>query len=187
MRPGDELNGLLREQAKIRKQFAGLLDSTGIGRGAGSLKPDLYWELLNADDAAVATLGASYSRNSGGNVQAADTFYYASGGPFAWRCLLALEAKALAYTPHLVDLSKHENRTPEFLALNARGTLPVLREGLTAVRESQAIMFYLECAHPAPPLPPPPHAITSTPCSTRSRMTSSSTISIGSGEGTTRR
>jgi hypothetical protein len=80
IRPGDELNGLLREQGKIRKQFADLLDSTGIGRGAGSLKPDLYWELLNADDVAVATLGASYSRNSGGNVQVADTFYYASGG-----------------------------------------------------------------------------------------------------------
>jgi hypothetical protein len=80
VRPGDELNGLLREQGKIRKQFAGLLDSTGIGRGAGSLKPDLYWELLNADDVAVATLGAFYSRNAGGKVQAADTFYYASGG-----------------------------------------------------------------------------------------------------------
>jgi len=80
VRPGDELNGLLREQGKIRKQFAGLLDSTGIGRGAGSLKPDLYWELLNADDLAAATLGAFYSRNTGGNVQAADTFYYASGG-----------------------------------------------------------------------------------------------------------
>src|SRR5438477_3143098 len=80
VRAGEELNSLLREQGKIRKQFAGLLDSTGIGRGAGSLKPDLYWELLNADDLAVATLGASYSRNSGGNVQAADSFYYASGG-----------------------------------------------------------------------------------------------------------
>jgi hypothetical protein len=80
IRAGDELNGLLREQAKIRKQFAGLLDSTGIGRGAGSLKPDLYWELLNADDVGVATLGAFYSRTSAGNAQAADTFYYASGG-----------------------------------------------------------------------------------------------------------
>jgi hypothetical protein len=80
VRAGDELNGLLREQAKIRKQFAGLLESTGIGRSGGSLKPDLYWELLNADDVAVATLGAFYSRNTGGNSQAADTFYYASGG-----------------------------------------------------------------------------------------------------------
>ena len=80
VRAGDELNGLLREQGKIRKQFAPLLDSSSIGRGAGSLKPDLYWELLNADDVAVATLGAFYSRNTGGNMQAADTFYYASGG-----------------------------------------------------------------------------------------------------------
>ena len=79
-------------------------------------------------------------------------FYYTSGGPFAWRCLLALEAKALVYTPRLVDLSKQENRTPEFLALNARGTLPVLKEGPIVVRESQAIMFYLDRAHPAIPL-----------------------------------
>jgi glutathione S-transferase len=79
-------------------------------------------------------------------------FYYVSGGPFAWRCLLALETKALAYTPHLVDLSKQENRTPEFLALNPRGTLPVLKEGPVVVRESQAIMFYLDCAHTAIPL-----------------------------------
>jgi hypothetical protein len=80
VRVGDELNGLLREQPKIRKQFAGVLEGSGIGRGAGSIKPDLYWELLNADDVAVATLGAFYSRNAGGNVQAVDTFYYASGG-----------------------------------------------------------------------------------------------------------
>ena len=79
-------------------------------------------------------------------------FYYTSGGPFAWRCLLALEAKALAYTPHLVDMTKQENRTPEFLVLNSRGTLPVLTEGPIVVRESQAIMFYLDRAHPARPL-----------------------------------
>jgi hypothetical protein len=80
VRAGEELNGLLREQSKIRKQFAGVIDNTGIGRGAGSLKPDLYWELLNADNVAVATLGAFYSRNASGAVQAADTFYYSSGG-----------------------------------------------------------------------------------------------------------
>ena len=80
VRASEELTGLLREQSKIRKQFAGLLDGTGIGRGAGSLKPDLYWELLNADNVAVATLGAFYSRNASGAAQAADTFYYSSGG-----------------------------------------------------------------------------------------------------------
>jgi hypothetical protein len=82
VRAGDELNGLLREQSKIRKQFSGLLEGTGIGRGAGG-KPDLYWELTNTDNVAVATLGAFYGRSSGGTTQAADTFYYASGGYYA--------------------------------------------------------------------------------------------------------
>ena len=42
VRAGDEVNGLLREQGKIRNQFSGLLGATGIGSGAGSLKPELY-------------------------------------------------------------------------------------------------------------------------------------------------
>jgi hypothetical protein len=77
----DEVNGLLREQGKIRNQFSSLLGATGIGRGAGSLKPELYWELLDVDDQGVVTLGASYSRGAtGGTYQAADVLYYASGG-----------------------------------------------------------------------------------------------------------
>ena len=62
IRASDEVNGLLREQGKIRQQFSGLLGATGIGRGAGSLPAELYWELLDVDDQGVVTLGASYSR-----------------------------------------------------------------------------------------------------------------------------
>lgn len=81
IRASDEVNGLLREQGKIRNQFSALLGATGIGRGAGSLKPELYWELLEVDDQGVVTLGASYSRSgAGGTYQAADVLYYASGG-----------------------------------------------------------------------------------------------------------
>jgi len=81
VRGSDEVNGLLREQGKIRSQFSGLLGATGIGRGAGSLKPELYWELLDVDDQGVVTLGASYNRGgAGGAYQAADVLYYASGG-----------------------------------------------------------------------------------------------------------
>jgi hypothetical protein len=81
VRASEEVNGLLREQGKIRNQFSGLLGATGIGRGAGSLKPELYWELLDVDDQGVVTLGASYSRGAaGGTYQAADVLYYASGG-----------------------------------------------------------------------------------------------------------
>jgi hypothetical protein len=81
IRASDEANGLLREQEKIRRQFSGFLGSTAIGRGAGSLRPELYWELLDADDQGVVTLGASYNRGgAGGTYQAADVLYYASGG-----------------------------------------------------------------------------------------------------------
>jgi hypothetical protein len=81
VRASDEVNGLLREQGKIRNQFSSLLGATAIGRGAGSLKPELYWELLDVDDQGVVTLGASYSRSGAdGTYQAADLLYYASGG-----------------------------------------------------------------------------------------------------------
>lgn len=81
IRANDELNSLLKQQDKIRKQFAGLLGQTGIGRGAGSLPPEPYWELLDVDDQGVVTLGASYDRAGPDNsYQAADVLYYASGG-----------------------------------------------------------------------------------------------------------
>jgi hypothetical protein len=81
VRASDEVNGLLREQDKIRRQFSGLLGATAIGRGGGSLPAELYWELLDVDDQGVATLGASYSRGgAGGSYQTADVLYYASGG-----------------------------------------------------------------------------------------------------------
>ena len=81
IRASDEVNGLLREQGKIRQQFSGLLGATGIGRGAGSLRSELYWELLDVDDHGVVTLGAAYNRGgAGGSYQTADVLYYASGG-----------------------------------------------------------------------------------------------------------
>jgi hypothetical protein len=84
LRPGEELSGLLRGQEKIRRQFSGTLEATGIGRGGGSIKPDMYWELLNVDEKGVLTLGASYSRTgAGGTIQTANALYYASGGYYA--------------------------------------------------------------------------------------------------------
>jgi hypothetical protein len=76
IRVNEEVNTLLKNQGKIRKQFSEFLGETGIGRGAGSLTPELYWELLDVDDQGVVTNGASYSRGQ----QAGDILYYASGG-----------------------------------------------------------------------------------------------------------
>jgi hypothetical protein len=81
IRASEELNGLLKQQEKIRRQFSGFLGETGIGRGTGSLTPELYWELLEVEDTGVLTLGAFYSRaGTGGSYQVGDVLYYASGG-----------------------------------------------------------------------------------------------------------
>jgi len=81
IRPNEEANSLLKQQEKIRRQFSGFLGQTGIGRSAGSLSPELYWELLEVDDRGVLTLGGFYSHpGAGGTYQAADVLYYANGG-----------------------------------------------------------------------------------------------------------
>jgi glutathione S-transferase len=46
------------------------------------------------------------------------------------------------------------NDTPEFLAMNPHGKVPVLIDGATTLYESQPILEYLEERHPAPPLLP---------------------------------
>jgi glutathione S-transferase len=79
-------------------------------------------------------------------------YFFSPGGPFAWRCLLALEAKQLDYAARVMDLSKGEHKTPEFLKINPKGMLPVLRHGDVVVRESLAILFYVDRAFPERPL-----------------------------------
>jgi hypothetical protein len=80
IQPGQELAGLVRQQGKVNRQFGGFLGSTGLIGGKGSLRPDLYWELLQVEDEGVLTLGASYTRSTGDGAQIADGLYYASGG-----------------------------------------------------------------------------------------------------------
>ena len=81
IRPNDEIKTLLKQQDKVGRHFADFLNNTAIGRGPGSVKPDLYWELLDVDDRGVVTLGGSYERpDSSGGEQMADILYYASGG-----------------------------------------------------------------------------------------------------------
>jgi hypothetical protein len=90
IRPNEELNGLLREQPKIKQQFSSFLGGTGIGHGGGG-KPEMYWELLDVDGDGVVSLGATYNRAAGnGSYQVADTFYYASGGYYVTLTLFQL-------------------------------------------------------------------------------------------------
>jgi len=73
---------------------------------------------------------------------------YAAGTSNGMRARIALEECGLAYTLHPVDLAKGENRTPQFLAMNPNGQIPVIvdRDGpggkpLT-LSQSTAILIY---------------------------------------------
>ena len=54
----------------------------------------------------------------------------------------------------VVDLTKGETRTPEFLKLNPNGKMPVLVDGDFVLWESNAIMRYLCAKHPRAPFWP---------------------------------
>jgi glutathione S-transferase len=66
--------------------------------------------------------------------------------------LLALEHKRLPYTSHLLQFSKQEHKSPQMLALNPRGRVPVLRDGDYVCFESLAILYYLDLKYPQPPI-----------------------------------
>lgn len=70
--------------------------------------------------------------------------YWGSGSPNSWRVLLAAEVTRLPYESKLLEFSKGQQRTPEYLALNPRGKVPVLRDGDFVLYESLAILEYLD-------------------------------------------
>ena len=78
--------------------------------------------------------------------------FWASGSPFSWRVLLALEYKGIPYESRLMEFSRRETETPEFRAMNPRGQVPALRDGGFVLAESLAILAYLEARYPSPPL-----------------------------------
>ncbi len=78
--------------------------------------------------------------------------YWISGSPNAWRAMLAMEIKGLTYESHRLDPGKREHKSPEILALNPRGKVPILKDGEFVIYESLAIMAYLESKHPEPAL-----------------------------------
>src|ERR1700730_6998583 len=78
--------------------------------------------------------------------------YWGSGSPFAWRVMLTLEVKGLAYESKLLESSKGEYKTPAYLRLNPRGKVPTRKDGDFDLYESLAIISYLDRKYPDPPL-----------------------------------
>jgi glutathione S-transferase len=76
--------------------------------------------------------------------------YWGSGSPFAWRVMLTLELKGLAYESKLLEFSKRDHKSPSYLKLNPRGKVPTLKDGDFVIYESIAIMAYLDRQYPEP-------------------------------------
>lgn len=74
----------------------------------------------------------------------------------AYRVRIALNLKGLDYEPvpiHLVRDGGGQHKA-EFLKINPQGLVPALQHGERVVRQSMAIIEYLDEVHPAPPLLP---------------------------------
>lgn len=78
--------------------------------------------------------------------------YWASGSPFSWRAMLALEAKKIPYTSKQIQFSKGEHKAPDYLAMNPRGKVPVIKDNGVVLYEALAILNYLETKQPEPAL-----------------------------------
>ena len=75
---------------------------------------------------------------------------YAAGTSNGMRARIALEECGLPYTLKFVDLAKGENKTPQFLAMNPNGQIPVIVDhdgpGGKPLTLSQSTAILLYCA-----------------------------------------
>jgi glutathione S-transferase len=79
------------------------------------------------------------------------------GGQSRWvKCYWTLRELEIPFEPIVVSLAKGDARTPEFLAKNPFGKIPVLEDGDLQLRESSAICTYLADKHPEKGLLPKP-------------------------------
>ncbi|MDH3716392.1 MAG: glutathione S-transferase family protein [Gammaproteobacteria bacterium] len=77
--------------------------------------------------------------------------YNLSAGMNPRRVRIFLAEKGVSIPLHEVDVAKNENATPEFLAINPMGKLPVLElDDGTILTESIAICRYIEAQHAEP-------------------------------------
>jgi glutathione S-transferase len=70
------------------------------------------------------------------------------------RVRLCLGEKGLSYDGHVVDMTKMEHQSPEYLKINPLGVIPTLIHDGRPLHESGTICEYLDETYPDPPLRP---------------------------------
>src|SRR6516162_5135300 len=70
------------------------------------------------------------------------------------RVRLCLEEKGLGYESHVVDMTKLEHHSPDYLKINPLGIFPTLIHDGRPLHESGTICEYLDESFPDPPLRP---------------------------------
>jgi glutathione S-transferase len=63
------------------------------------------------------------------------------------RAVFGLNECGVKYDARLVDTQKHENKSPDYRALNPMGKIPAFRDGSFSLWESNAINFYVAEKH----------------------------------------
>jgi glutathione S-transferase len=80
--------------------------------------------------------------------------YHLSMSNCSQKARFCLEEKRLEWTSHPVDLVNNQHLTPEFVAINPKGLVPVLVHDGVVVTESSDIIDYVDQHFPNPPLRP---------------------------------
>jgi maleylpyruvate isomerase len=80
------------------------------------------------------------------------TVYSVSGAPRAWRVLLGLAFKGIDHDAKLLQASQKEHKSPDYLQINPRGTIPALTYKNIILRDSIAILAWLDREFPDNPL-----------------------------------
>ena len=71
------------------------------------------------------------------------TVLYYSPGSCALASLIAMEESGIAYEPRRIDLSKGDQKTPEYLKLNPKARVPTLVTERGVITETPAILAYI--------------------------------------------
>jgi len=75
-----------------------------------------------------------------------------SGAPRGWRVLAGLALKNLEWQTHYLNFGEKEHLQPKFLAINPRGTVPVLEDDGMIISDSIGILAWLDRKYPEHPL-----------------------------------